>query len=165
MDKITRKVIIVMGVSGSGKTSVGRLLANALSCPFIDGDDHHPKANIEKMSKGVPLSDRDREPWLDKLHHIASGHLNSGCVIACSALKEVYRKRLVDSIESDVNWVYLKGTYDQIFDRMNKRNDHFMGSELLNSQFETLEEPENAIVVNIDDSPEAIVQEINLHLK
>lgn len=151
-----------MGVSGSGKTSIGRLLAKELSVPFIDADDHHPPSNIEKMSQGIPLEDSDREPWLDILHEIAVKHLDgdSGCVIACSALKEVYRKRLSESIEANSLWVYLKGTYEQIFERMKKREGHFMGAEMLKSQFETLEEPRNAIHIDISDSLEKIVRVI-----
>ena len=149
-----------MGVSGSGKTSVGRLLANELSVPFIYSDDHHPPANIEKMSQGTPLTDSDREPWLDRLHEIALDHINSGCIIACSALKEVYRRRLIHSIESNVLWVYLKGSYDLIFERMKNREDHFMDAKMLRSQFEALEEPENAINIDIADTMEGIVQKI-----
>ena len=155
-----KKVIFIMGVSGSGKTSVGRLLANELSVPFIDADDHHPPSNIEKMSQGTPLTDSDREPWLDRLHEIALDHINSGCIIACSALKEVYRRRLIHSIESNVLWVYLKGSYDLIFERMKNREDHFMDAKMLRSQFETLEEPENAINIDIADTMEGIVQKI-----
>lgn len=153
-----------MGVSGSGKTSVGQLLANELSIPFIDADDHHPPANIEKMTQGIPLVDSDREPWLDRLHEIAVDHLSSGCVIGCSALKAVYRKRLSRSIESDTAWVYLKGSYDQIFQRMQNRTDHFMDAKMLKSQFETLEEPANAIIMDIGDSVEVIVGKVKLHL-
>ena len=154
-----------MGVSGSGKTSIGQLLAQELSFPFVEGDDYHPITNIEKMSQGLPLNDSDREPWLDKLHHIAVDHLNSGCVISCSALKEAYRRRLAYSIETKVSWVYLKGNYDQVFDRINKRKGHFMKSGMLRSQFEVLEEPKNAIEVNIAATPKTIIQEIKQRLE
>ncbi len=160
-----KKVIFVIGVSGCGKTSVGQLLAEDLSVPFIDADDHHPASNIEKMSLGIPLNDGDREPWLDKLNEIAKCHLNSGCVIACSALKEIYRERLSRSIESYVRWFYLKGSYDLIFDRMKKRQDHYMGSGMLKSQFETLEEPEYAISINIENPLEEIVRKIKSLIK
>ena len=109
---LAQKVIFVMGVSGSGKSSIGQLLANELSIPFIDADDHHPPSNIKKMSQGIPLQDSDRFPWLDILHEIAVKHIGSGCVIACSALKEIYRTQLNKSIESSVEWIYLKGSYD-----------------------------------------------------
>ncbi len=154
-----------MGVSGSGKSSVGRLLANELSVPFIDADDHHPPSNIEKMSHGIPLTDSDRKPWLDKLHEIAESHLSSGCVIGCSALKEVYRRRMSQSIESNVQWVYLKGSYEQIFKRMENREGHFMAAKMLKSQFDTLEEPENAIIADIADSQAVSVEKIKSHLQ
>ena len=161
---LIKKVIFIMGVSGSGKTSVGQLLANELSIPFIDADDHHPPSNIKKMSEGIPLKDKDREPWLDRLHEIAVEHISSGCVIACSALKEIYRKRLSQSIEPSVSWIYLKGSYDLIFERMNNRAGHFMGAEMLKSQFETLEEPQNAIIIDIAGSPKVIIKNIKPHL-
>ncbi|MFK7972865.1 MAG: gluconokinase [Bacteroidia bacterium] len=161
----TNKVIFVMGVSGSGKTTVGRLLAQAIAVPFIDADDHHPAENIDKMSRGVPLDDHDRAPWLDALSQIAQDHINTGCVIACSALKEAYRKRLTQSKAVDALWVYLKGTYDQIFDRMQNREGHFMEAAMLQSQFDALEEPTHALVVNIEDSLEAIVQKIKSDLR
>lgn len=162
---LAKKVIFVMGVSGSGKTSIGQLLANDLSIPFIDADDHHPPSNIEKMSRGIPLEDSDRAPWLDILHGIAVKHLNTGCVIACSALKEIYRRRLSQSIESSILWVYLKGSYELIFERMNSREGHFMGAKMLKSQFDTLEEPQNAIDINITNRPKVIVQQIKAQLK
>lgn len=164
MNNFTKKIIFIIGVSGSGKTSVGQLLANELSVPFIDADDHHPLSNIEKMTQGIPLNDSDRVPWLDVLHEIAVKHLNAGCVIACSALKETYRKRLSQSIESSILWVYLKGSYDLIFERMNSREGHFMEAKMLKSQFDTLEEPTNAINIDISNSPKIIVQKIKKHL-
>jgi len=159
-----KKVIIIMGVSGSGKTSVGQLLANELSISFIDADDHHPPSNIQKMSEGIPLNDGNRKPWLEALHKIAKNHTSTGCVIACSALKEIYRKILSQSIESNVVWIYLKGTYNQIFERLESRENHFMTAEMLQSQFETLEEPEDAIYIDITNAPENIVQKIKSHL-
>jgi len=162
---LTKKVIFIMGVSGSGKTSVGRLLAKELSLPFFDADDYHPPSNVEKMSQGIPLDDMDRKPWLDNLHELAVIHFNSGCVITCSALKEVYRQRLTQSIAANIQWIYLKGGYDLIFKRMKKRAKHFMNPEMLKSQFEILEEPENAINIDIVDSLEVIIQKIKPHLE
>jgi len=159
------KVIFVMGVSGSGKSSVGLLLANELSVPFIDADDHHPPSNIEKMSQGIPLNDGDRAPWLDRLNELAKKNIPNGCVIACSALKEAYRSKLMQSIHEQTIWVYLKGTYDQIFDRMSKREDHYMGATMLKSQFDQLEEPDNVISLDISDSPDEIVKKIKLEQK
>ena len=154
-----------MGVSGSGKTSVGKLLAKELAVVFIDADDHHPPANIEKMSQGIPLVDTDREPWLDRIHEIAVDHIKDGCVIACSALKKVYRERLVQFIEPETVWIYLKGNYDLILERMNNREGHFMKAKMLKSQFEVLEEPKQAIDIDISDSPKSIVQKIIPQLK
>jgi len=154
------KVIFIMGVSGSGKTSIGQLIAREMSLVFIDGDDHHSPANIKKMSLGIPLTDDDREPWLDRLNQVAKHHLNLGCVIACSALKKNYRDRLSHTIKNEVQWIYLKGNYDQIFSRMQGRKGHFMNPGMLKSQFETLEEPKDAIEVNIADSPEVIVKKL-----
>ena len=161
---LAQKVIFIMGVSGSGKSSIGQLLANELSIPFIDADDHHPPSNIKKMSQGIPLQDSDRFPWLDILHEIAVKHIGSGCVIACSALKEIYRTQLNKSIESSVEWIYLKGSYDLIFERMNSREGHFMGAEMLKSQFDTLEAPKNAIDIDIANSPTVIIEKIKSYL-
>ncbi len=156
----TSKVIFVMGVSGAGKTSIGQLLAKNLHVDFIDADDHHPTSNIEKMSAGIPLTDEDRLPWLDNLHQIAKNHLNIGGVITCSALKEKYRDRLSRSIQDEIVWIYLKGSYDLIYKRMQNRNHHFMDAAMLKSQFETLEEPKDAIEIDIVDAPEIIVEKI-----
>lgn len=153
-----------MGVSGSGKSSVGQLLAHELAVPFIDADDHHPPSNIQKMSEGIPLNDEDRAPWLDILHGIAVEHIGSGCVIACSALKEIYRKQLNKSIETNILWVYLKGSYDLIFKRMNSREGHFMSAEMLKSQFDALEAPKNALDIDISHSPKTIVHKIQKSL-
>ncbi len=154
------KVVFVMGVSGSGKSVIGNQLAQELGLPFVDADDHHPEVNIKKMAQGIPLNDNDRIPWLNRLNQLAKVEYTQGCVIACSALKEDYRLRLMNSIESRTIWIYLKGSYDQIFERMNKRVDHFMGANMLQSQFDTLEEPANAITISIADSPEIMIAKI-----
>ena len=153
-----------MGVSGSGKTTIGQLLAEELAVSFIDADDYHPNANIEKMANGIPLNDSDRFPWLSRLNQIAKDNMTTGCVIACSALKANYRIRLADSIESNIVWIYLKGNYEQIYKRMQNRQDHFMGADMLKSQFEALEEPDHAINIDIEDSLEQIVQKIKTEL-
>ncbi|MEP1032639.1 gluconokinase [Ekhidna sp.] len=163
--ELEKKIVFVMGVSGVGKTSVGRQLASELSMTFIDADDYHPPANIEKMRQAIPLNDIDRQPWLGKLNELAKNHIKSGCVMACSALKQAYRSQLIQSIETEVTWVYLKGDYDQILDRMKNRKDHFMDSVMLKSQFEALEEPENAIKIDIKESIDGIVQKIKSQLK
>ena len=154
-----------MGVSGVGKSTIGNLLADELKVPFFDGDDYHPEANIEKMSSGIPLNDDDRHGWLVKLNELAKEQLkNSSCVIVCSALKEKYRKLLSDGIAKQTNWVHLTGSFETIYNRMNARKDHFMPSDLLRSQFETLEAPLNAIVCNVELSPEEIIKKIKEEL-
>ena len=153
--------IVVMGVSGAGKSTVGRLMAARLDCPFRDADSFHPKANIEKMSRGEPLTDQDRWPWLDAIAAWIAEHRAAGttCVVTCSALKRVYRDIVTDRQRDDVRLVYLKGGFDLIAARLAARTDHFMPPALLKSQFDALEEPradERAITAEIDAAPEEI---------
>jgi gluconokinase len=163
--RITR-FIIVMGVSGSGKTSVGKELAQHLGWDFYDADDFHPPENVAKMANGIPLDDSDRAPWLAALHDLISSTLKADRrgILACSALKEGYRQQLLDG-NPDVQIVYLKGTYDLIWPRMSVRKDHFMKPQMLQSQLETLEEPTNAWTVDISRSVGEIVQQILKYLK
>lgn len=149
-----RKVILVMGVSGCGKSTIGSLLANELNYTYLEGDDFHPVENIEKMKAGSPLTDSDRLPWLAKIN----GALREGenIVLACSALKDSYRTQLRKDIEGQFIIVYLHGTYEVIYNRMRARN-HFMPSSLLQSQFDTLEIPDDAIKVSIDLAPPEIL--------
>lgn len=154
------KVFFVMGVSGSGKTTVGKLLAEKLEFPFFDGDDFHPEANIIKMSAGEPLNDEDRLPWLVRLGQVAQEHGIPGCVIACSALKAKYRTTLTGGLTHEVHWVFLDGDYETIIARMKERKDHFMPAALLRSQMETLEAPVNAIRIPIAGTPEQQVEQI-----
>ena len=151
-------VIIVMGVSGAGKTTVGRLLAGDLGWHFFEGDDFHPPANVAKMSRGIPLTDEDRWPWLDRLRKLISGLITEGqdAVIACSALKQAYRDRLQQG-DKEVVFAYLKGDYEMITNRLTERQDHFMSADLLESQFSTLEEPKVVLTVDVDqDLPEIV---------
>jgi gluconokinase len=158
-------VLVVMGVSGAGKTTVGQELARQLECPFIEGDDHHPEANVDKMSRGIPLTDADREPWLTALHRIIHRHLSAGetAVVVCSALKESYRCRLAAQ-NSGVRFIYLKGSIELFRPRLQSRVDHYMKANLLASQFADLEEPLNALQVNASLPPAAIVKRILQHL-
>jgi gluconokinase len=162
-------VVVVMGVSGSGKTTVAKLLAERSGWQFQEGDTLHPPANVEKMSAGIPLTDADRLPWLRKIAETIDGwraHGQSG-VVTCSALKRSYRDIIVGD-RPDVRLVYLKGSHDLIRQRMAARHGHFMPSTLLDSQFSTLEEPspdENPIVVDIGGPPEGIVGEIAERLR
>lgn len=149
-----------MGVSGSGKSTIGLKLANELNISFFDGDDFHPDSNVEKMKSGIPLNDNDRKGWLEKLNQLALEHLTNGAVIACSALKEKYRETLLSGLKEKGEIVYLKGTFDEIRFRLEQRKGHFMPIELLKSQFETLEEPEDVITVSIMKAPDNIIEEI-----
>ena len=153
-------IFITMGVSGCGKSTVGRLLADTLGLPFFDGDDYHSKANVAKMSKGNALNDDDRLEWLETLNQLAKENLSKGAVIGCSALKEYYRAILSNSFEEQVTYIYLEGSYEQIYNRMKKRADHFMPAGLLKSQFATLEAPQKAITVSITKSPDEIIATI-----
>lgn len=157
--------LIVMGVTGSGKTTVGALLAGRLGGVFLDGDDYHPAANVEKMARGDPLTDDDRWPWLDRLGAaIEEAVASEGCVVlACSALRRVYRDRLSAACASPPLFVHLSGGQKLIHDRMATRREHFMPVTLLESQLATLEpiEPdENAIVTEIDAPADRIVGRI-----
>jgi gluconokinase len=150
-----------MGVSGSGKTSVGNALAEKLGWEFYDGDDYHPPENIARMASGIPLNDDDRAPWLASLHALISSRLkeNRSGVLACSALKEQYRQVLLEGNES-VQIVFLKGDYDFIWKRMISRPGHYMKSEMLKSQFEALEEPCDGLVIDALLSVNEIVEKI-----
>lgn len=153
--------LIVMGVSGSGKSTVGNLLAERLGWPFYDGDDFHPAANVAKMSQGIPLTDTDRAGWLRVLAELIRDSLQRGesGVLACSALKKRYRDQLcVDPMQA--KFIYLKGSYDLIQTRMKARPGHYMKPGMLDSQFAALEEPSDAITVETGRSPEAIVAEV-----
>lgn len=153
-------VVIVMGVSGAGKTLIGQKLALHLSVPFYDADNFHPADNILKMHNGMPLTDRDREPWLKSLgENIQEWNRGQGAVLACSALKKIYRDQL-RSASKEVVFVYLKGVKSLIAERLELRKGHFFDSSLLDSQFEALEEPPDAITVSIDRPPDDIVKTI-----
>ncbi|MFC4231554.1 gluconokinase [Parasediminibacterium paludis] len=152
---------VVLGVSGVGKTTIGQMLAAATSLPFFDGDDFHPQANIDKMAAGVPLTDADRQGWLLQLHQLLQAQLQlKGCVLACSALKQQYRDVLNNGLGNAVVFVYLQGSYEEVLQRLQQRKGHFMHTSLLQSQFDALEPPTDAITVAITKTPEAIVQDI-----
>jgi gluconokinase len=157
-------IIVVMGVSGCGKTTVGRMLGEALGWPFFDADDFHPEANVAKMRSGIPLTDDDRCPWLDRLvaEMGAIDHRGDHAVLGCSALRQAYRERLARA--GDVRFVYLKGDRDTIAARLASRSGHYMPPTLLDSQLATLEEPTDAIVVDIRLSAEEQVAAIRFAL-
>jgi len=157
-------IVIVMGTTGSGKTTIGILLAKRLGCEFVDADDFHPPANVEKMKHGIPLTDADREPWLGALHDkiVEWTAEKRNVVLACSALRQSYRDELRAS--SDVKFVYLKGSCELFSQRVLARKGHFAKQDLLASQFATLEEPTDAITVDAAKSPEQIVSEVRRQL-
>ena len=162
-------IVIIFGVSGAGKTTVGKLLARELGWRFIEADDFHPAANIEKMRNGHPLTDEDRWPWLDCLRKQIERSLAAGenAVLACSALKRAYRDRL--RVSDEVKFVFLRGDYALVEKQLRSRRGHFMNAALLLSQFDDLEEPqadEHALTIELGRTPEEIVNEIKakLHL-
>ena len=154
-------ILILMGVSGSGKSTIGQALAQALNWEFIEGDRLHTNENIEKMSQGAALTDVDRWPWLRAIQHQikAVQAANNSAVISCSALKRSYREFLCDGHPDNVQFIYLKGKKKTLLSRLGKRQGHFMKANMLNSQFATLEEPGNALIVNID-KPSSIEQSV-----
>lgn len=158
-------VVIVMGVAGSGKTTIGRLLSMELGWPFLEGDDAHPPANVRKMAAGLPLTDADRLPWLEELRRRIESCLAEGqnAVVACSALKESYRQILAGGLEG-VRYVYLRGTPELIRERLKGRQGHFMKAAMLESQLAALEVPEDAVTVDVAKRPEEIVAEITASL-
>jgi gluconokinase len=154
-------VVVLMGVSGAGKTEVGTRLAKALGGTFAEGDDYHPPANVAKMRSGVPLDDADRRPWLEAMSREIGAWLEAGrtVVLACSALKQRYRD-ILKAGRPGVRFVHLKGDEDLIRQRLEHRRGHYMPASLLDSQLAALEEPADAITVGIDAPPDAIVAEI-----
>ncbi|WP_028980070.1 gluconokinase [Sporocytophaga myxococcoides] len=158
-------IYIIMGVSGCGKTTIGKLLSSHLNLPFFDGDDFHSESNIKKMSNGTSLTDEDRLPWLTTLsENLVKWELAGGAVLACSALKEEYRKILL-STQTLVTWIFLDGNMNIIKQRLDCREGHYMPSTLLNSQFSLLERPQYGMHIDVSSTPDLIVQEILKKLK
>ena len=158
-------IIILMGVTGAGKTAIGKMLAEELECAFYEGDEFHSKNNIEKMKQGIPLDDNDRLPWLISIRKLIENCMREkkNAVITCSALKSSYRSILIKD-EKEITLIYLKGKFDLIQTRLETRKNHFMNSGLLASQFDILEEPKNAIYADISKDENAIVEFIKLKL-
>lgn len=161
-------VVVIFGVSGAGKTTIGQALARELDWKFCEADDFHSPANVEKMRRGVPLTDEDRQPWLEKLREQIKKSLteNVDMVLACSALKKKYRDRL--RVNEEVRFVFLRGGREQIAKQLDQRRGHFMNSDLLESQFSDLEQPspsENVIVVDLGKKPDELVEEIKTSLR
>ncbi len=159
-------VIIIMGVSGSGKSTVGNLLARRLNIPFYDADDFHPLANLDKMNAGVPLTDEDRQHWLEELAaSVKQWDSEGGAVLACSALKEKYRQTLQAGLKDTVQWVYLEGAPDLLQQRLQARSGHFMPPTLLQSQLAALEKPAYGLYLDVSQPPETLVEQIVTQLK
>lgn len=152
-------IYVIMGVMGAGKTTIGRKLAKKLGCRFYDGDDYHNEFNKDKMSKGVPLTDKDRAPWIFAIRSIIDLELSlkESAVIACSALKEKYRKTLIQD-RKEITLIYLKADIATVEKRLKQRKGGFANPSLLKSQFETLEEPEGALEADTRYSPEYVVK-------
>jgi gluconokinase len=159
-------VVLLMGTTGAGKTTVGKILAARLRWTFLDADDFHSPANIDKMHHGIPLTDADRLPWLEKIYTELQHRTQSGenIVLACSALKQCYRDLL--SRELDTRIVYLRGTYDVMRQRIEFRHGHFAGEDILAGQFADLEEPPDALALDVSRSPQQLAAEVisSLHL-
>ncbi|MBW9256869.1 MAG: gluconokinase [Candidatus Thiodiazotropha sp. (ex. Lucinisca nassula)] len=155
-----------MGVTGSGKSTVGRLLAEKTGWRFIEGDHYHPAENRAKMAAAEPLNDHDRQPWLASLANLIDRHLqmDRSAVLSCSALKQSYRDQLMRSPET-VQFVYLEGSYELILSRLKQRTDHFMRVELLQSQFDDLEPPSNTLTLSIDQPADTIADQIMKRLR
>lgn len=157
-------IVVVMGVTGAGKTTIGRLLAAQLGWPFADADQFHPQANVEKMSRGITLTDADREPWLAAMRSAIQQWIsrNENAVLACSALKKSYRSELM--VGPEVRFVYLRGDYETVARQLRMRHGHFATEAILADQFATLEEPENVVVVDVGRDPDLMVREIRAQL-
>jgi gluconokinase len=158
-------IVVVMGVAGSGKTTVGTMLAEAMHCAYLEGDALHSPTNVETMSRGIPLTDADRAPWLAAIHArlLDSFRQGKSLVVGCSALKRSYRTVLADGIP--ITWVYLKGSAALIRSRLQHRSGHYMKADMLASQFEALEEPSDALIVDVSQSPAVIVEQILTRLR
>jgi gluconokinase len=158
-------IIIIMGVAGSGKTTIGSLLARELGWKFYDADDFHSELNRAKMSQGISLTDEDRADWLITLKELIAQNIqqNAPAILACSALKNSYRDTL--KVNEQVKFIYLQGTYEQIKKRLNDRSGHFMSAGMLDSQFQTLEEPQSALTIDIAHTPQKIISIIRKGFK
>jgi gluconokinase len=153
-------IIVIMGVTGCGKSTIGKLLAQKLSLPFIEADEFHSKENIAKMSSGTPLNDEDRYPWLQSLSQQLQSHEKTGAILACSALKESYREILQKDLNEKIIWIYLEGNETILQKRLESRTGHFMPGTLLKSQLEVLEKPGDAYRFSIEKDPGTITHEI-----
>lgn len=158
-------IVFVMGVSGSGKTTISKRLSAKMGIPFFDGDDFHGAVNKEKMKTGHPLTDQDRAEWLVSINELAKKQMaKDGAIIACSALKQKYRAVLAHGITIPLFWIFLQGGYDLIEKRMQRRKGHFMPPTMLSSQFDALEIPKDCITVDVSKDPDEIVETVMLQI-
>ena len=158
------KVIILFGVSGCGKSLIGKKLSKDLEFKFIEGDDLHSNENIEKMNNNIPLNDNDRAIWIKEINTQLNRLKNKNVVVACSALKEAYRQALIKGVVGDIDWFCLKGAFELIKQRLDSREDHFFKSDLLDSQFNIIEYPDYCKFIDITKSPDIIVEKIKSEL-
>jgi 6-phosphogluconate dehydrogenase/gluconokinase len=159
-------ILIVCGVSGTGKSTVGQLLAEEMKLPFFDADDFHPESNVQKMQSGVALNDEDRQPWLESLSaELVLWESNGGAVLACSALKETYREILASQCKNDITWIILNGSRALLMERLNSRKGHYFDPRLLDSQLDTLELPDYGWIIDVQSTPEEIVSDISQRLR
>ena len=159
-------MLIVCGVSGTGKSTVGKLLANELKHPFFDADDFHTESNVQKMKRGIALNDNDRQPWLESLSSkLALWEGSSGAVLACSALKESYRQILAAQCKQNIIWVILHGSTELLTERLNSRQGHYFDARLLDSQLDTLELPDYGWIIDIGQTPDEIISDVLQRLR
>lgn len=150
-----------MGVSGCGKSTIAGKISTLKNIPYFDADDFHSTPNKDKMRQGIPLTDEDRQDWLASMNEMLKVESNKkGCTLACSALKERYRQKMIEGVNAEIHWIVLHGDFDLIYDRMKKRKDHYMPASLLQSQFDAIEYPEYGMHIRIEENPDQIVNEI-----
>lgn len=155
-----KQLFVIMGVSGSGKSTVSQALANFTEWPFLEGDDFHPDSNVAKMAGGTPLTNQDRVAWIDAMVEAIKAHESEIVLLSCSALNSFVRERLETGCQRQVKWIYLKLSREALLDRLNSRKDHFMKSDLLDSQLAAMEPPDDAIILDGTKSVEALTHDI-----
>lgn len=159
-----KRLIVIMGVSGSGKSHIGRSLSKKMGVPFLEGDDFHPKANVSKMAGGTPLTNQDREAWIEAMAEAIRGHAENTLVLSCSALNDFVRSRLKNGCGRHIDWIHLDISRDELLRRLQKRKNHFMKADLLDSQLEAMHPPKEAYRVNESLKPFEMVHSIREYL-
>lgn len=159
-----KRLIVIMGVSGSGKSHISRKLSKKIDVPFLEGDDFHPEANVSKMAGGIPLSNQDREAWIEAMADAIKSHSEDTLVLSCSALNDFVRIRLKDGCDRHIDWIYLDISRDELLHRLQRRKNHFMKADLLDSQLEAMQPPKEAYRVNENLKPFEMVYSIREYL-